>query len=101
MINRKNRHSKSIRGIAAFSSIDARVVLLYALAAAVAGTLLFVAGHLLPVAVPATVMLQPAMFVTAHLLMAFGGSILLWAVVSVPDEMTGECEVLNPNRSLD
>lgn len=97
---KKDRHSRRIPGIAAFSSIDARVVLLYALAAAVAGTLLFVAGHLLPVAVPATVMLQPAMFVTAHLLMAFGGSILLWAVVSVPDEMTGECEVLNEGAAI-
>ena len=97
---KKNRHSRSIRGIAAFSSADAVTVLRYALAASLAGTLLFVTAHFLPSTMPAFALMLRGMFVAAHLLLAFGGSVLLWAVVSVPDEMTGECDDLHKGAAI-
>lgn len=96
----RNRHSRSIRGIAAFSSADAVTVLRYALASALLGTLLFVTAHFLPSTMPAFALVLRGIFVAAHLLLAFGGSVLLWAVVSVPDEMTGECEDLHEAAAI-
>lgn len=89
----EKRHLRTKR-IAGFKRFEADPLLLKALIVSMTGTLLLIAGGLLPVGTPYFIYVSRSLFLAAHLLLAVGSSLLLWAVVSFPDEMTGERDML-------
>ena len=85
----ENRHLRTKR-IAGFKRFEAEPLLRCALMASVLGTLLFAASSIIVLYVADSALCSRSLLLLSHLLRAFGFSMLLWAIVSVSDAVTGE-----------
>lgn len=78
--------------IVGFKRFEAMPLLRHALVASEVGILLLVASGLLPTGNLYSVFLSRCLNSVAYLLLAFGSSLLLWATVVLPDEVTVGCD---------
>lgn len=94
MEDEEKRHlrTKHIVGIKRFEAVP---LLRCALIVSLLGTLLLMAANLMPYGTPYYIYISRTLYLTAHLLLAAGSSLLLWAVVEEPDRMLRAAVLLN------